>query len=54
MRTEAVTPREVIEQLLRAAGDDLVLVGGQALAFWAYRFNLRLPSQVFHDALVVP
>lgn len=44
MRTEAVTPREVVEQLLRAAGDDLVLVGGQALAFWAYRFNLLLPT----------
>ncbi len=33
-KTEAVTPPATIQRLLEAAGDDLVLVGGQALAFW--------------------
>lgn len=33
-KTEAVTPPETVERLLQAAGGDLVLVGGQALAFW--------------------
>jgi len=45
-KTEAVTPREVLERLLRAAGDDLVLVGGQALAFWVHRYSLVLPADV--------
>src|ERR1700754_2411215 len=45
-KTEAVTPREVLERLLRAAGDDLVLVGGQALAFWVHRYGLVLPADV--------
>lgn len=45
-KTEAVTPRKVLESLLRAAGDDLVLVGGQALAFWVHRYDLVLPADV--------
>ncbi|MFT3818840.1 MAG: hypothetical protein QM750_14580 [Rubrivivax sp.] len=45
-RTEAVTPGEVLGRLLRAAGDDLVLVGGQALAFWVQRYGLVLPADV--------
>lgn len=43
---EAVTPREVLDRLLRAAGDDLALVGGQALAFWVHRYGLALPGDV--------
>lgn len=45
-KTEAVTPRAVLDRLLRAAGDDLVLVGGQALAFWVNRYDLMLPADV--------
>lgn len=45
-RSEAVTPRTTLERLLRAAGDDLVLVGGQALAFWVQRYDLVLPADV--------
>jgi hypothetical protein len=45
-KTEAVTPREVLTSLLRAAGDDLVLIGGQALAFWVHRYGLVLPADV--------
>lgn len=43
-KTEAVTPPAVLAKLLQAAGDDLVLVGGQALAFWVQRYGLALPS----------
>lgn len=39
-KTEAPTPQHTIEELLGAAGDDLVLVGGQALAFWVYWYGL--------------
>lgn len=39
-RTEAVTPPETVERLLHAAGGDLVLVGGQALAFWVDYYGL--------------
>lgn len=45
-KTEAVPPREVLGKLLRAAGDDLVLVGGQSLAFWVHRYGLVLPGNV--------
>ena len=41
-KTEAVTPPETIVRLLNAAGDDLVLVGGQALAFWLAEYDLVL------------
>ena len=44
-KTEAVTPPEVVDKLLRSAGQDLVLVGGQALGFWAQRYNLALPQE---------
>jgi hypothetical protein len=39
-KTEAVTPPETIQKLLGAGGDDLVLVGGQALAFWVDQYRL--------------
>lgn len=45
-KSEAVTPPAVIEKLLRAAGDDAVLVGGQSLGFWMHRFGLFLPDGV--------
>lgn len=39
-KTEAQTPPETIQILLDASGQDLVLVGGQSLAFWAAHFGL--------------
>lgn len=39
-KTEAVTPPATILKLLDAGGDDLVLVGGQALAFWVDWYGL--------------
>lgn len=43
-KTEAITPPEVIEQVLRHAGDDVVLVGGQALGFWVQQYGLGVPA----------
>ena len=43
---EAVTPPNVVAKVLRAAGDHVVLVGGQALAFWIQRYDLGLPAGV--------
>ncbi|MBI1890574.1 MAG: hypothetical protein HYS18_08010 [Burkholderiales bacterium] len=43
---EACTPLALLDRLLGAAGDDLVLVGGQALAFWMLRYGVRLPPRV--------
>lgn len=40
MKTEAVTPPHTISRVLDVAGEELVLVGGQALAFWVQRFDL--------------
>jgi hypothetical protein len=45
-KKEAVTPPALVEKLLRATPADVVLVGGQALAFWVHRFNLVLPPHV--------
>lgn len=44
-KTEAITPPETISRLLAAAGVDLVLVGGQALAFWVLRYGLAVPVE---------
>ena len=43
-KTEAVTPPQVVEKLLRCAGEDVVLVGGQALGFWVQRYELVMPA----------
>lgn len=43
-KTEAQTPPHTIERLLGAAGEELVLVGGQALAFWARWYRLANPD----------
>ena len=42
---EAQTPPEVVQRLLAAAGPNLILVGGQALAFWMSRYHVRAPEQ---------
>jgi hypothetical protein len=43
--SEAVVPPATIASLLGAAGDS-VLIGGQALAFWAARFGVPPPAGV--------
>lgn len=43
-KKEAVTPPELVGDLIRAAGEEMVLVGGQALGFWLQRFDLVLPA----------
>lgn len=45
IKTEAVTPREVFEQLVNVAGED-VLIGGQALAVWVEHYGLEVPDDV--------
>jgi hypothetical protein len=45
-KSEAVTPPAIVEKLLRAAGEGVVLVGGQALGFWVRRYDLRLPPGI--------
>ncbi len=40
------TPPEIVDRLLHAAGNDTVLVGGQALGIWAQRYGLALPKKV--------
>jgi len=44
-KKEAVTPRDVILRLLQVAGDD-ILIGGQALAFWAEHYGIEAPDGV--------
>lgn len=45
-RKEALTPEADLLRLLQAAGSDLVLVGGQALAFWVQRYGIALQADV--------
>jgi len=42
---EAQTPPEVVQRLLAAAGPNLILVGGQALAFWMSKYDVSAPEQ---------
>ena len=44
-RVEAVTPRDVFERLVSAAGDD-ILIGGQALAVWVEHYGVEVPDDV--------
>lgn len=44
-KTEAVTPREVFEQLVSVSGED-VLIGGQALAVWVEHYGVEVPDDV--------
>lgn len=45
-KREAVAPAEIVEALLREASPKLVLVGGQALAFWMDRYRVEMPRGV--------
>ena len=40
---EAYTPAELIELILKVAGTEMILVGGQALAFWATYYRVAAP-----------
>lgn len=42
-RDEAYTTPELLERILELAGMDMVLVGGQALAFWAAYYRVPAP-----------
>jgi len=44
-KAEAITPRDVILRLLEVAGED-ILIGGQALAFWAEHHGIEAPEGV--------
>lgn len=47
VRGEAVTPPEIVDKLLKAAGRrGLVLVGGQALHFWMTYYGIELPPNI--------
>jgi hypothetical protein len=43
---EAYMPRALVDRVLASATDDVVLVGGQALAFWMDRFGVRGPGDL--------
>ena len=45
-KRDAVTPPQVLEDLLRVAGLDTVLVGGQALAIWVAFYAIPVPHDV--------
>lgn len=40
---EAYMPRDMVLRVLEAAGPDLILVGGQALAFWMDHYGIQAP-----------
>lgn len=42
---EAYMPPEMIRRVLETAAADVVLVGGQALAFWMDHYDVRQPAQ---------
>lgn len=42
-KRQRVIPRDVLEQLLAAAGEDLVVIGGQSLAIWMDRYDIAMP-----------
>lgn len=44
-KSEAVTPRDVFEELVSVAGED-VLIGGQALSFWVEIYGVNIPEGV--------
>lgn len=43
---EAVTPPETIEALLRVAGSNVILVGGQSLAVWVEYYGVYVPESI--------
>lgn len=43
-QTVARVPSELLERILKLAGIDMILVGGQALAFWAAYYRTPAPT----------
>lgn len=43
-QTEVSVPAELLERILDLAGTDMILVGGQALAFWAAYYHISVPA----------
>jgi len=43
-QTPAGVPPALLEQILKLAGTDMILVGGQALAFWAAYYHTPAPT----------
>jgi hypothetical protein len=41
---EARVPLDLLERILKLAGTDMILVGGQALAFWAAYYHASAPT----------
>jgi hypothetical protein len=39
-------PPDMVQRVLASAGEDVVLVGGQALAFWADRYGVSAPPRM--------
>jgi hypothetical protein len=44
VRTQNRVPPELLERILKLAGIDMILVGGQALAFWAAYYHVPAPA----------
>jgi hypothetical protein len=44
LQTVARVPPELLERILKLAGIDMILVGGQALAFWAAYYHATAPA----------
>ena len=45
-KREAIVPRALVDELLGAAGAELVLVGGQALKLWMDRYGVEMPARI--------
>ena len=43
-QAEVSVPPELLERILKLAGTDMILVGGQALAFWAAYYHTLAPT----------
>ena len=43
-QTEVSVPADLLERILDLAGSDMILVGGQALAFWAAYYHISAPA----------
>lgn len=44
LQTQSRVPPELLERILELAGIDMILVGGQALAFWAAYYHAPAPA----------
>lgn len=43
---DGILPPKLIGQVLEVAGEDTVLIGGQALAFWMVRYQIAMPPHM--------